>query len=275
MLGMKTLHLSNMMKLRCDYLLNIFVVTLFCLFNVSLANAAYQRGYLNLGFETPTIATGSNVCRVYISSTRVPGWLTTHPYGNEGFSGTCSISTNGSGQLMEMWAGARNIDGNNTTLTNTIKAREGNQFVELNADAVSTVSQNICLVNGESVSWKFSHNGRNTTDDTMLLRAGSQTIATVSTSKTGDGQLTSCMSGTCSVSSGSGSGVGATTGSTIKRWADYSGTFTYTGATSQVPMGFQSTSGTGTSGNFLDAIQIVVKPIIEFSSANYVVPENG
>lgn len=84
MLGMKTLHLSNMMKLRCDYLLNIFVVTLFCLFNVSLANAAYQRGYLNLGFETPTIATGSNVCRVYISSTRVPGWLTTHPYGNEG-----------------------------------------------------------------------------------------------------------------------------------------------------------------------------------------------
>jgi len=74
---------------------------------------------------------------------------------------------------------------------NTIKAREGNQFVELNADAVSTVSQNICLVNGESVSWKFSHNGRNTTDDTMLLRAGSQTIATVSTSKTGDGQLTS------------------------------------------------------------------------------------
>jgi hypothetical protein len=40
-------------------------------------------------------------------------------------------------------------------------------------------------------------------------------------------------------------------------------------------MGFQSTSGTSTSGNFLDAIQIIVKPIIEFSSANYVVPENG
>ena len=185
MLGMKTLHLSNMMKLRCDYLLNIFVVTLFCLFNVSLANAAYQRGYLNLGFETPTIATGSNVCRVYISSTRVPGWLTTHPYGNEAFSGTCSISTNGSGQLMEMWAGSRNIDGTNTTPTNTIKAREGNQFVELNADAVSTVSQNICLVNGESVSWKFSHNGRNTANDTMVLRAGVQKVAAVSTNTTG------------------------------------------------------------------------------------------
>jgi hypothetical protein len=63
-------------------------------------------------------------------------------------------------------------------------------------------------VNGESVSWKFSHNGRNTADDTMLLRAGTQTITTVSTSKTGDGQVTSCVSGTCSVSSGSGSGVG-------------------------------------------------------------------
>ncbi|WP_087547025.1 DUF11 domain-containing protein [Acinetobacter sp. WCHA39] len=275
MVGMKVLQIFDLLKLQCTYSTKITIAILLCIFNISVANAAYQRGYLNLGFETPTIATGSNVCRVYISSTRVPGWLTTHPYGNEAFSGTCSISTNGSGQLMEMWAGSRNIDGTNTTPTNTIKAREGNQFVELNADAVSTVSQNICLVNGESVSWKFSHNGRNTADDTMLLRAGTQTITTVSTSKTGDGQVTSCVSGTCSVSSGSGSGVGATTGSTIKRWADYSGTFTYTGATGQVPMGFQSTSGTSTSGNFLDAIQIIVKPIIEFSSANYVVPENG
>lgn len=33
---------------------------------------AYQRSYLNLGFETPVIAPNPP-CRVYISSDRVPG----------------------------------------------------------------------------------------------------------------------------------------------------------------------------------------------------------
>lgn len=275
MWGSKTLSVFNMMKLQNNQLIKVLITVLLFLLYIPAANAAYQRGYLNLGFESPVISAGSNVCRVYVSSTRVPGWLTTHPYGNEGSSGTCSITTGGAGQLMEMWAGSRNINGTNTTSTDTIRAREGNQFVELNAEVVSEISQNICLVNGEQVAWKFSHNGRNVANDTMVLRAGVQKIAAVSTNTTGNGQVTDCMSGTCSASSGTGSGVGATTSSTIKRWADYSGTFTYTGATGQTPMGFQSTSGSGTSGNFLDAIQIAVKPIIEFSSASYAVPENG
>ena len=38
--------------------------------------------------------------RVYISSTHVPGWLTTHMEMRA--SVACSISTNGSGQLMEI-----------------------------------------------------------------------------------------------------------------------------------------------------------------------------
>ena len=89
-----------MMKLRCDYL-SIYLLSLFILSIHVSANAAYQRGYLNLGFETPTTATVVMFV-VHILVAHVPGWLTTHPAAMKRFSGTCSISTNGSGQLMEM-----------------------------------------------------------------------------------------------------------------------------------------------------------------------------
>ncbi|MDW5308452.1 hypothetical protein R7J43_20060, partial [Acinetobacter baumannii] len=92
----------------------------------------------------------------------------------------------------------------------------------------------------------------------------------VATSTTGTGNVTSCSAGTCNPVQSNTVRVGSTT-----RWADYSGSFIYTGATGQTTIGFQSTSGSATSGNFLDGIQIEVKPIIEFTSANYSVPENG
>lgn len=264
MWGSKTLSVFNMMKLRNNQLISVLITVLLFLLYIPVANAAYQRGYLNLGFESPQIATVGNACRAYLSNTRVPGWLTTHPFYQEEKVDNClsSLSVGGSGQIIEMWSGPRTIGGGGT---GNISAREGNQFVELNAQYISELSQNICLVNGEQVSWKFSHNGRNAASDTMTLRAGIQKIATVSTNTTGDGGVSQCNSGTCGVSSKVSN----------NRWADYSGTFTYTGATGQTPMGFQSTSGSGTSGNFLDGIQIVVKPIIEFSSASYAVPENG
>lgn len=264
MWGSKTLSVFNMMKLRNNQLTSVLITVLLFLLYIPVANAAYQRGYLNLGFESPQIATVGNACRTYISNTRVPGWLTTHPFYQEEKVDNClsSLSVGGSGQIIEMWSGPRTIGGGGT---GNISAREGNQFVELNAQYISELSQNICLVNGEQVSWKFSHNGRNAASDTMTLRAGIQKIATVSTNTTGDGSVSQCNSGTCGVSSKVSN----------NRWADYSGTFTYTGSTGQTPMGFQSTSGSGTSGNFLDGIQIVVKPIIEFSSASYTVPENG
>lgn len=49
---------------------------------------AYQRSYTNLGFETPDIATGTNVCRLYVNNTKVTGWLTTHPFYREEVNGT-------------------------------------------------------------------------------------------------------------------------------------------------------------------------------------------
>jgi hypothetical protein len=154
--------------------------------------------------------------------------------------------------------------------TGNLVAKEGTQFAELNAERLSEISQNICLVNGEQVNWRFSHNGRNTNPDTMNFRAGTQPVVSVATGTTGTGNITSCSAGTCNPVQSNTVPVGSTT-----RWADYSGSFIYTGATGQTTIGFQSTSGSGTSGNFLDGIQIEVKPIIEFTSANYSVPENG
>ncbi|SDB88148.1 hypothetical protein SAMN05421749_101659 [Acinetobacter marinus] len=256
-------------------LILIYLVALISILVSDLSHAAYQRSYENLGFELPKIATSPNDCRVYLSSTRIPGWNTTHGTRSEGYSGTCTISTSGSGQIIEMWSGPRNINGTAGNKLDTISAREGTQFVELNAEQLSELSQNVCLVSGETVAWKLSHNGRNASNDTMRFRAGSQSIATMSTSTTGQGSVT-CTLGTCNVNSQVlKTDTGATTGTTVARWADYSGTFTYSGSTGEVPMGFESTSGTATSGNFLDAIQISVKPIVEFGSANYSVAENG
>jgi hypothetical protein len=190
----------------------------------------------------------------------VPGWLTTHsfyqeegsPNGGTGNCGTGVVNHNVvSGQILEIWKGPRN----NNTGGLPLSAREGTQFAELNAEQITEMSQNVCLVSGEPVTWTLSHNGRTGTDS-MTFRAGTQPIANVSTSQWGDGAVT-CLSGTCNVNSQvtnvSGNGT---------RWADYSGTFTYTGASGQTVLGFQSTSGSATSGNFLDGIQITVKPII-------------
>jgi tetrahydromethanopterin S-methyltransferase subunit D len=54
MVGMKVLQIFDLLKLQCTYSTKITIAILLCIFNISVANAAYQRGYLNLGFETPS-----------------------------------------------------------------------------------------------------------------------------------------------------------------------------------------------------------------------------
>ncbi|MDR0003385.1 Calx-beta domain-containing protein [Acinetobacter sp. 11367] len=256
-----------MMKLANHAVLKLLILFFSLVSSISITQAAYQRSFINLSFESPKIANTGNACRVYIDSTKVPGWLTTHPYYPEQAVDSCTYVPSGNGQVMELWSGPRVIGGGGT---GNMVAKEGTQFAELNAQYISEISQNICLVNGERVNWRFSHNGRNTNPDTMNFRAGTQPIVSVATSTTGTGNVTSCSAGTCNPVQSNTVPVGSTT-----RWADYSGSFIYTGATGQTTIGFQSTSGSATSGNFLDGIQIEVKPIIEFTSANYSVPENG
>lgn len=267
MWGSNSMGKFRMMKLANHAVLKLLILFFSLVSSISITQAAYQRSFINLSFESPKIANTGNARRVYIDSTKVPGWLTTHPYYPEQAVDSCTYVPSGNGQVMELWSGPRVIGGGGT---GNMVAKEGTQFAELNAQYISEISQNICLVNGERVNWRFSHNGRNTNPDTMNFRAGTQPIVSVATSTTGTGNVTSCSAGTCNPVQSNTVPVGSTT-----RWADYSGSFIYTGATGQTTIGFQSTSGSATSGNFLDGIQIEVKPIIEFTSANYSVPENG
>lgn len=267
MWGSNSMEKFKMMKLANHAVLKLLILFFSLVSSISIAQAAYQRSFINLSFEIPKIANTGNACRVYIDSTKVPGWLTTHPYYQEEAVDSCTYVPSGNGQVMELWSGPRGIGGGGT---GNMVAKEGTQFAELNAQYISAISQNICLVNGERVNWRFSHNGRNTNPDTMNFRAGTQPVVSVATGTTGTGNITSCSAGTCNPVQSNTVPVGNTT-----RWADYSGSFIYTGATGQTTIGFQSTSGSATSGNFLDGIQIEVKPIIEFTSANYTVPENG
>ncbi|MDQ9760657.1 Calx-beta domain-containing protein [Acinetobacter baumannii] len=251
-----------MMKLANHAVLKLLILFFSLVGSISVAQAAYQRSFINLSFEEPNIANTGSACRVYIDSTKVPGWLTTHPYYQEEVNGTCTYSASGNGQIMELWNGPRAIGG---TGTGTISARNGKQFAELNAQYVSEISQNICLVQGEEIEWRFSHNGRRNAD-TMDFRTGTQKIVSVQTNTVGQGQINFKADDRTSVVNQASNG----------RWADYSGKFIYTGATGQTTIGFQSTSTTSpTEGNFLDDIQIKVKPMIEFTSANYSIPENS
>ncbi|WP_254592243.1 beta strand repeat-containing protein [Acinetobacter bouvetii] len=246
------------MKILNHTYLKLLILFAVLISRITVTQAAYQRSYLNFDFESNSLGTA---CYVQVDASSVPGWNTTHR-SMQG-SGGCGSTSNQFGKLIELWSHG----------FNGYPARQGNVFAELNAEEYSEMQQNICLIKDEPISWKLSHNARrdNTTDvDKMSLRAGAQTIVSVATTKNGNGSILSCASGNCNVSSG------VVTYSGNKFWADYSGTFNYTGATGQTVLGFKADSGSsGSLGNFLDAIQISVRPIIEFASANYDVPENG
>lgn len=213
------------------------------------ASAQVQRNYLNPGFESPTLtaANVANGCYKLLSETLVPGWTTTHPVGAEG--GDCTAPTSPSGPLMEMWR--TNFQG--------VPARSGINFVELNASASSRMYQNVCVLNNDIIAWRFSHRGRGsaTVRDVMDYNIGASVpIVRVGTTSSGafDTPIVSQGTAVAPVSGGNG-------------WVDYSGQFTYAGATGVTSMGFESISagsGNNTIGNFLDNIQIQLTPFVEF-----------
>ena len=244
----------KIMKLANHAVLKFLILFFSLISSISIAQAAYQRSYLNFDFESTPLGTA---CYVQVDAANVPGWNTTHK--SQLGSGGCGSTTAQSGKLIELWSNG----------FSGYPARQGNVFAELNAEEYSEMQQNVCLIQGEPVTWKLSHNGRGAIDK-MSLRAGAQTIVSVATSQNGAGTILSCASGNCNVSSG------VVTYNGNKFWADYNGTFNYTGTTGQTVLGFKADTGSsGSLGNFLDAIQISVKPIIEFASANYNIPENG
>ena len=80
MWGSNSMEKFKMMKLANHAVLKLLILFFSLVSSISIAQAAYQRSFINLSFESPKIANTGNACRVYIDSTKVPGWLTTHPY---------------------------------------------------------------------------------------------------------------------------------------------------------------------------------------------------
>lgn len=225
------------------------------------AQAQVQRGFVNLGFEQPALQTPG--CRVYIAASQVPGWNTTHPATPTENVGGCVVPPGfaQTAPILELWRTPRN-----NSSGGTVDARSGTQIAELNAVVASRIFQNVCLINGERVDWRFSHRGRGsaTARDLMVMKVGaSSSIVQVGTTNTGAFDTPVVSQGTANAP------VNAPGNPT---WVDYSGTFTYAGASGSTNIGFEALNGT-TSGNLLDDIQIAVAPFVEFTQPSSSSPE--
>ncbi len=224
------------------------------------AHAQVQRSFLNTSFEQPSL--GATACYAQVYDNAVPFWSTTATTATQ--NGTCPLPGGTTSGLIEIWANS----------FNGVPARNGTQFAELNADQPSALYQNVCITNGETVSWALSHRGRTTTDtmvfvlgDTptsltpanILTTAGVGGILRASTDTAGNGAIVSCQSG---------SSVLTSTACTVAKagtWADYKGAFTWNGTSGIKSVGFGAIGG-GSNGNFLDAITLTLKAYIEFNT---------
>lgn len=128
---------------------------------------------------------------------------------------------------------------------NGVPAYQGNVFAEMNANTNGTLFQNICLINGEPFGWTFAHRARTGGPNTQTARfqvassSGTviQTLATQS----------------------------STTANQV--WNVNTGTATYTGASGLQRVQF-TTTDSGSYGNFLDAIQLTLRPFVQISAAS-------
>ncbi len=240
---------------------NVKLLTLLFFLTASVLSipvqAQVQRTFLNPGFEQPALTTPG--CRVYINESQVPGWTTTHPAANTENSGGCVVAGGlgtSPGPILEIWRTPRN-----SASGGTVTAPEGVQIAELNATVPSRIYQNVCLINGEQVNWRFSHRGRgsSTVHDVAEMKVGATSaIVRVGTTNTG-------ARAPITISQGTASGASVPGNTT---WARYTGSFQYAGATGVTNIGFESISAAGgaTQGNLLDDIQIAVAPFVEFTA---------
>lgn len=233
------------------------------------AQAQVQRSFVNLGFEQPDMVNAG--CVSQVSSAIVPGWETTHPSGTGFGCGAVTTipATNVTGPLIELWS----------TPFNGVSARSGDQFAELNANVASRIYQNVCLVNGETVRWQFSHRGRNsaTVDDVAEFNINSSANTVVRARTQNDGG-TGYTTADCTVNDGSVTSGTCNSPVMSGTWRDYSGQFVWMGGNGVQSVGFEAISSAGgvvSVGNFIDDIQIILQPYVEFELGSFTIPEQG
>lgn len=174
-----------------------------------------------------------------------------------------------------------------------VVSREGVQHAELSAKVNSTLYQQICLVPGEVVSWSFSHLGVQQvgTPDVMRFVIG-DTVASIgvgniaataatggivnaTTNTSGVGAATNCHQGSnvsqvtgCTVTQTTVNSPAGVSPAVSTVWADYSGSFTWTGAPGNKYIAFGAITPTLDYGNYIDRVIVNLKPYVEFASVS-------
>lgn len=222
------------------------------------AQAQVQRSFVNPGFEVPVLPGAA--CWSIREAADVPGWETTEPV----YDGPWEPANHGTcgGHPVPPVVGGLQLfkDGWADQTTDPVAAVEGGQWAELNTFTPARLYQRVCMATGEQVDWSLAHRGRNGTQ-TMQFNIGPNADGTGSqpifqaTSTMDGGSIDACSLGDCSYD-----GVDST-------WSIYSGSFIWNGPSGVQTIGFESMTA-GSFGNYLDNIQLTLRPYIEFQPAD-------
>ena len=243
------------------------------------AQAQIQRSFLNTSFEQPSA--GASSCYFIIGESALPGWTTTHPaataaqpnaYCPPNITATTPGATTG-GQI-ELWANGHN----------GVTALGGTQLAELNAYQPSRLFQRVCLINGESIGYSIAHRGRsdpNVPDVAEFnIDSAANTVFRANTTNNGTGGVVQCGNTTVAATNGPVSGANdgliaapvCSAAAAVNGWRRYTGTITWNGANGVHDFGFEAistSSGDPSQGNLMDEQSITLRPVIEFSAANF------
>lgn len=241
--------------------------------NLPASSTRIQRSFVNLSFEnilsgaTPNL----NACP---NRTTGASWSSSYCLFDqkwiEGWKTTASFFDNNNVNLghreIELWKG------NGTSSAPNAKA--GNLYAELNAHTVSTLYQNICVTKDDSFSWSLWHMARSNATSERISFIIADEIKDLGGSApitpTGINALKNQVDVTEFGSTATGSWTRHYNDTPVQLSAYLNG------ATAKVKaFGFQAKGGSSTNGNWLDNIEVKLKPAIEFSADNGTVLENA
>lgn len=227
------------------------------------------RALINSSFEDPA-GSGYVTYEGYIPGQTtfngtpvMQGWYSTHP------------ASGGFTHRMEIWAQS----------FNGVKSDDGNQHIELNAEAQSAVYQDICILAGEQPVWSAAHGGRSggtagvaDVAEIFISDPNAWSGVTFSGTKLYSAYIaTSANGATREFRAPTGGYIGsnnqrtvATSTSTYAGWGRYGDQWVGSSTAGKYRFAFQSISsaqGSVTYGNFLDNIKLSLSPTIEFGGS--------
>ncbi len=240
--------------------------------NLPASNTRIQRSFVNLSFENLVIGStpNSNACQNRTGSDWSSGFCLFDQKWIQGWKTTASFFDNNSTNLghreIELWKGNKT-----TTAPN---AKEGSKYAELNAHTVSTLYQNICVTKDDSFTWSLWHMARENavTEKISFILADEIKDSGTSTAIIPN-IIVSLTNQNNETEFGSSSTASWTNHYNNKavQVADY-----LKGAAAKIiAFGFQAKGGSSTSGNWLDNIEVKLKPAVEFSAASGKFYEGG